>query len=152
MTPIDKALAVFTEGAFDTQKVLKDLLVLYPQAFLQAASNHKCKVSQVPTATLKARVDNLIHVEGKYVNAIKMVREETGRGLREAKDYCDEIRGPNRPIQRPDFMPSQKDLMLTLLRRNQPGDKVRVVKYIREITGLSLKEAKGIMDTMSRNL
>lgn len=150
MTPTQKATKVFKEGAYDTQLVLQALAARSPQLFLEVAAQYKCKVSQVPTATLKVQVARLIR-EDKYVNAIKLVRQETGKGLREAKDYCDEIRGDN-PIQQPSLSRLEADFVRVLITRNGDGDKVRAVKYIREVTGLGLKESLLVFDTLKRTM
>lgn len=47
-----------------------------------------------PSGVYEPSAQVLSHLAGgKVINAIKVVREETGWGLKEAKDYVDRLRG-----------------------------------------------------------
>ena len=92
--------------------------------------------------------------EGEKIEAIKAVREHTGLGLKEAKDYVEAI--PNvvplsqlaRPAEAigradPEVMRQQAT---ALVARGKPID---AIKLVRERTGLGLKEAKDYVDALT---
>lgn len=95
---------------------------------------------------------------GNKINAIKIYREMAGVGLKEAKDYVDQLEkqikqgggaamgsaSPSGPINAAD-MPD----VIQALRNNR---KIEAIKVYREQTGLGLKESKDAVDALQRQL
>ena len=91
--------------------------------------------------------------EGKKINAIKRYREQTGVGLREAKDSVEQI---ERTVKQPAMpMPDgwQQDPnnteIISLLRARK---KINAIKLYREQTGVGLKEAKDAVEQIEASL
>lgn len=88
--------------------------------------------------------------QGNKIAAIKRVRELTGVGLREAKDYVDtRIMSHSLPEQHVrvtsrENLSSDSELQ-TLLAR---GNKLAAIKRVRELTGMGLREAKEYVDSL----
>ena len=94
---------------------------------------------------------------GNKLEAIKRVRELTGLGLKEAKDYVDSL-----PLSSPAPMatpaPTPATATSSVDVQNDPqvrelliaGNKIQAIKRVRELTGLGLKEAKDLVDAMER--
>jgi len=90
---------------------------------------------------------------GNKIQAIKRVRELTGLGLKEAKDYVDRLpagsplayAAPQPAVSVPDAALEQE--VRQLLMRSQ---KIQAVKRVRELTGLGLKESKDYVDDVER--
>jgi ribosomal protein L7/L12 len=120
-----------------------------------------------PTASMTmAAADSIVRAmaaRGEIVQAIKMVREMTGLGLKEAKDYVDAL--PNVPpiteVARRMALAasggagvsgaagsgaSVRTDALALLAR---GDKLEAIKLVRERTGMGLKEAKDYVEDLA---
>lgn len=77
------------------------------------------------------------------IQAIRYVREETGLGLKEAKDITDAAYS-GASLEKCASAPQQIDPRKLVA---QFGDrKIQAIKYVREQTGLDLKEAKDIVD------
>jgi ribosomal protein L7/L12 len=95
---------------------------------------------------------------GRKINAIKLVREQTGIGLKEAKDAVDEFEatgwlrlpGDARPYpaMKASYGPAWPDLLEHLRRMKSQRQAIEAIKLIREHTGLGLKEAKDIYDQL----
>jgi len=92
---------------------------------------------------------------GRKIEAVKRVRELTGLGLKEAKDYVDALQqgvvveapalSPAHPLgETPP--PLELDAQLRLLVAE--GRKIEAIKLLRERSGLGLKEAKDYVDTL----
>nr|WP_178130567.1 ribosomal protein L7/L12 [Reyranella sp. CPCC 100927] len=94
---------------------------------------------------------------GEKIEAIKMVREMTGLGLKEAKDYVEAL--PNAPsmmtVARQMVMASSaaaggsasvRTEAATLVAR---GQALEAIKLVRERTGMGLKEAKDYVDALA---
>jgi len=91
---------------------------------------------------------------GNRINAIKLYRQRTGVGLKEAKDAIDrmaqELKGaavarnnqPERGLVDPD----------ELQRLINAGQKIQAIKYYREATGVGLKEAKDAVERIAPGL
>lgn len=87
---------------------------------------------------------------GQKINAIKMYRQMTGLGLREAKEAIDQMEYSLRQEGRATFLRLQDqrpELPLEApgtetLRYLQAGQKIQAIKAYRAQTGLSLKDAK----------
>lgn len=95
--------------------------------------------------------------KGKKINAIKLYREMTGVGLKEAKDFVDQLQLQLRPTgSRNDPAPpvattNAADMpdVVQALRNNR---KIEAVKIYRERTGLGLKDSKDAVDALQRQL
>lgn len=82
---------------------------------------------------------------GEIVEAVKLVREQTGLGLKEAKDAIDgylgipgQGSGAAASVGKPDT-PGVSSLALFALEK---GRLIDAIKHVREDTGLGLKDAK----------
>jgi ribosomal protein L7/L12 len=82
---------------------------------------------------------------GKNIQAVKIVREHSGLGLKEAMDLVvayergEHVRLPARPAIDPALSPE----VIVLLNE---GQTIPAIKLLREETGLGLKEAKDLVD------
>jgi ribosomal protein L7/L12 len=87
---------------------------------------------------------------GSKIEAIKRVRQLTGMGLKEAKDYVEALeRGeaPPQPESVPlagPLAPEEMDYAARMLVGQ--GNKIDAIKLVREQTGMGLKEAKDYVD------
>lgn len=96
---------------------------------------------------------------GQKIEAIKLVRERTGMGLKEAKDYVDrlEVNAPGTGAAFPEVSrgasmnvaEAEHDEQVQALLRD--GNKLGAIKRVMELTGLGLKEAKELVDAMERS-
>lgn len=86
--------------------------------------------------------------EGKKIEAIKLLRDTTGIGLKEAKEEVDrlsiEMSGqassqPMADARGPDLSGTLSKEVVDLARQ---GQKIQAIKLLREQTGMGLKEAK----------
>ena len=86
----------------------------------------------------------------RKVEAVKQVREATGWGLKEAKDYVDAIEaGRTPPMMTADTsMVSQDTLVFEARELLIRGKKIEAVKKVRELSGWGLKEAKDFVDSL----
>jgi ribosomal protein L7/L12 len=88
---------------------------------------------------------------GNKIEAIKRVRELTGLGLKEAKDYV-EAMPSNRPLP---TLPSRSTTpqagagdLAEVHALAQQGHKIEAIKRYRQLTGVGLKEAKDYVDRL----
>lgn len=108
----------------------------------------------VQSSELLDRVRNALARKNK-IEAIKLVREQTGLGLKEAKDYVDALeRGQSVPPLPTQSMPKPKLDQHELHRQVhgllQANQKIDAIKLVREQTGLGLKEAKDYVDALEK--
>ena len=89
----------------------------------------------------------LTEVGGQKVKVIKVVREITGLGLKEAKAVVD---GAPKTLKEAVSKEEAEDIKKQL--EEVGGQKVKVIKVVREITGLGLKEAKAVVDGAPKTL
>ncbi|NNF57882.1 MAG: hypothetical protein HKN04_06540 [Rhodothermaceae bacterium] len=84
--------------------------------------------------------------QGRKLEAITLIREETGVGLAEAKAAVDQLSrsAPFNPI---DAIASE-DTKGEVQRRAYEGQTLEAIKLLREETGIGLKEAKALVDQM----
>ena len=92
----------------------------------------------------------LTEVGGAKVKVIKAVREVTGLGLKEAKELVDGApkvikEGASKAAAGAEGGAEEKDEFDVEL-TEVGGAKVKVIKAVREVTGLGLKEAKELVD------
>ena len=89
--------------------------------------------------------------QGNKIAAIKQLRELTGLGLKEAKDYVDAIPAPGAPPPFPSAGISQPPGEASLAEVHAlavQGQKIQAIKLYRELTGVGLKEAKDYVDSL----
>jgi len=77
--------------------------------------------------------------EGRKIEAIKIYREATGAGLKEAKDAVESL---ELRFGGPQPLPGALDFQPELLKLLGRGEKIGAIKLYRERTGVGLKEAK----------
>lgn len=163
MTPKEKAMLALGYE-YDTAKVLQAMAERFPQVFLEQVSRYKepktitavAPKAVVGPVTLDSyqQAHMLSYLDcGDVVPAIKHVRDVTGAGLRDAKDYVDQYRG-KRPIQPPASKLNhfQRNEVKCYIRRGEVGDKVRAIKYIREQTRMGLKESIVEFDIVRKSM
>ena len=88
---------------------------------------------------------------GKKLQAIKRVRELTGMGLKEAKDYVDAL--PHAPplgrlLSVHGAQPIGLEVEQEARRLLGNGDKIAAIKRVRELTGMGLKEARDYVESL----
>lgn len=96
------------------------------------------------TPDLDTRLRELV-ADDKKIKAIKELREQTGMGLREAKEYVDALEATGEPPAPPRYEVSEA----TMARARElaaAGKVVHAVKAVREETGWDLKRAKDFVD------
>jgi ribosomal protein L7/L12 len=88
---------------------------------------------------------------GQKIAAIKLYRERTGVGLKEAKDAIDALAGaaPMRSLQ---AVGSAAGDLSTVEDHLRAGQKIQAIKQYREQTGAGLKEAKDAVEAMQQRL
>ena len=95
--------------------------------------------------TLEQQVRDLL-AQGKKVEAVKLVLTQTGKGLKEAKDYVDSLAKsalPEMPVG-----VSKETLAFEVSHLIAKGNTIQAVKRVRELTGWGLKEAKDFVDSL----
>jgi large subunit ribosomal protein L7/L12 len=95
---------------------------------------------------LAARVRSLTEA-GRKIEAIKLFRERTGAGLKEAEDAVEAIERGQAPPASPVGDRAFEDEVATLLER---GQKIEAIRRYRERTGVGLKEAKDAVEAIRR--
>lgn len=95
---------------------------------------------------------------GNKIQAIKMVRDQTGLGLKEAKEYVDALEG--NPHADPTALAGPIALSSTTADAAADpevrsllvqGNNIQAIKRIRDLTGMGLREAKDLADTLERS-
>ncbi|MBO4274398.1 ribosomal protein L7/L12 [Microbispora triticiradicis] len=97
------------------------------------------------SAALQQRVREL-YAENKKVEAIKLIREETGLGLKEAKDLADGI-GAGRPLPVATARHGY-DLAARAREMKAAGRVEQAVFLVRGETGMSQSEAERFVDSL----
>ncbi len=100
----------------------------------------------------QAQVHELLRA-GKKIEAIKLVRQHTTWGLKEAKDYVDKLDAgelvpplsANEPAPSPVPPPDMDAQVMELLAQRK---KIEAVKLVRQYTALGLKEAKDYVESL----
>ena len=91
--------------------------------------------------------------QGRKIDAIRMYREQTGAGLREAKNAVEAIeRGENLPAaaRAAGTAGVRADLKADVWALVQDGQYIPAIKFYRERTGCGLKQAKDAVDAVAR--
>lgn len=115
-------------------------------------------LSPVPLPSLNLegdmRLRELIAAQ-KRLDAIKYVREMTGIGLKEAKDYVERLSNQTQSGSTP--MPETTRVSLAAAANDfevldwlTGGQKIKAIKRVRELTGIGLKEAKDFVEAIER--
>ncbi len=87
----------------------------------------------------------LLHHDQK-IEAIKLYRERTGVGLKEAKDAVEAIQRGERPLDPAESDNSFHQTLVSLLKQ---GRKIDAIKVYREVTGSGLKESKEVVESIA---
>ncbi len=146
--PID-----FAGGATATCSFCNSRLTLTSGGVTAASTLNDLVNGSISTSGVDVeRIRQLVY-EGKKIEAIKLVREQTDLGLKEARDAVDAfIRGetpllsPRRSVETGpyglDLAPIQDQLL--------QGNKLNAIKLYREQTGVGLREAKDAVEAIER--
>jgi ribosomal protein L7/L12 len=89
--------------------------------------------------------------QGNKIEAIKRVRELTGLGLKEAKDYVEAMEAGGVPPALPGAgaaRPEGEGGLAEVHALAAQGQKIEAIKRYRELTGVGLKEAKDYVDRL----
>ncbi len=93
---------------------------------------------------------------GNKIQAIKEVRDQTGLGLKEAKDYVDALeRTPHADVPTRAEVPPSAAVSTAdpeVIAQLSRGNKIAAIQRMRELTGLGLREAKDLVDGLERTL
>lgn len=90
---------------------------------------------------LPEHIANLIR-QGRTVEAIRLIREETGAGLTEAKAAVDRLAAGMEPLPAPPPVVAPTALPAEVEALARSGKTIEAIKVLRAQTGLGLKEAK----------
>jgi len=101
--------------------------------------------SVTATPEMLTQIQDLL-AQGKKIDAIKRFREETGAGLKEAKDAVEALE-QGRPLALLGQLDEGFESELTELL--QAGRKIEAIKRFREQTGAGLKEAKDAVERLA---
>jgi len=82
---------------------------------------------------------------GNKIEAIKLVRDATGLGLKEAKDAVERIESEESPAVLPERIRSST-MSPEIEAALQQGNKIEAIRLLRAQTGVGLKEAKEAVD------
>ncbi len=98
---------------------------------------------------VRQRIDVLLD-QGKKIEAIREVRAATGVGLKEAKDYVEDVRAVSTAADyaQPIITLSQY-VEHTVRREIAAGNKIMAIKLVREATDAGLKQAKDFVEAMA---
>ncbi len=140
------------------------IVVVLPAALLVGAilrstnQDHRADMRPAqPGADIEPLVRQLLRApRPNKVVAIKLVRERTGMGLREAKDYVDALERvlPSHASAAPRWDEAQArqahqdaaDMVSVM--RDAGGDRIEAIKRVQGTTGLTLKESRAFVDAL----
>ncbi|MBA3469551.1 MAG: ribosomal protein L7/L12 [Herpetosiphonaceae bacterium] len=106
---------------------------------------------------VRQRIDVLLD-QGKKIEAIREVRAATGVGLKEAKDYVEDVRAGVRAVSTAadyaqpiaaGIITLSQDVEHTVRREIAAGNKIMAIKLVREATDAGLKQAKDFVEAMA---
>ena len=105
------------------------------------------KVNNPMDADFESELKSLL-AEGRKIEAIKLYRDHTDAGLKEAKDVIEALeRGGDLPApERRSFSNAEEEIVFLL----EQGRKIEAIKLYREQTGTGLKEAKEAVEDIAR--
>ena len=133
--------------------------IAHPPAasFVERISSNNFGVTFTPE-----HVKNILDflADGAKLGAVKYIKEVTGLGLKEAKELFDKFPvilnqqdlnkqyiNVNRQLNNGGCVFTNHDLK-TILAYLASGEKLMAVKYVKEVTGLGLKEANELVDDL----
>jgi len=82
------------------------------------------------------------------IEAIRLLRAQTGLGLADAKEAVESRRMPAKPVARP-ALPTE--LPLEAIAALQRGQKIEAIKIVRAKFGIDLKDAKEVVDAAEQS-
>jgi ribosomal protein L7/L12 len=86
---------------------------------------------------------------GKHLDAARIIRQETGLGLKEAKDLIDEYLTQGASAQSPLEVQHQTpsiQMPMEAINALQKGNKIEAIRFIREENKMGLKDAKDYVE------
>lgn len=124
-----------------------------------APSDHSRKNANLASIPLPTGIKNAEKVreliaDGHLINAIKTVREETGIGLKEAKDYVEALRDgkiPTAPESKKPIFDDSISPDADVQALVNEGKIIEAIKFVRERTGCGLKEANDYVNRFIRH-
>lgn len=144
MKPLEKALAVLDVYAFDTHKVLCELAEKFPVEFLKLTNKYPAPAKN-PAVSIAFSNEVCTHLlAGRKVNAIKLVRDEYGIGLKEAKGICDKMHAEVFGFKNYDQLLEVKQLLWD-------DKRASAIILLRQQTGFSVDKTKHIVDTFHKS-
>ncbi|WP_116951526.1 ribosomal protein L7/L12 [Jiangella endophytica] len=101
-------------------------------------------------------LDDAVHAllaEGRLIPAVKLVRERTGFGLKDAKDYVERVQAGAAPAAPAAVSPETvtPEAMAQIQQLIAQGKTIQAVKELRAHTGFGLKQAKDTVDRMAES-
>ncbi|MGB7413001.1 MAG: hypothetical protein WA902_02235 [Thermosynechococcaceae cyanobacterium] len=103
-----------------------------------------------PSLNIEAEIRYLL-ASNQKIAAIKRVRQETGWGLKQAKDYIDFLSLPNsstRVFYPRASLPHLSELEPELRQLMADGKKIAAIRRLREQTGWGLKRSKDYLESL----
>lgn len=152
-----------TVGLKEAKEAVEEVEPLLRYGREEALARLNEKLAQFPAAPSKNLSDvNMQMVadeleQGQKINAIKLYREMTGVGLKEAKEFVDQLEAQLRDgnyqddSSQPPATTNAAD-MPDVVRALRNSRKIEAVKLYRQHTGLGLKESKDAVDALQRQL
>jgi ribosomal protein L7/L12 len=150
------SVAVFSLGFWLTQRLQnkssrrQDFSTMAPRSAVPLAASDSAHNRE----HLERQVQNLL-AQGQQIEAIKLVRQKTNWGLKEARDYVNQL-ARQQPsglspgtVQSPLPLPTSVQLKVQQLLAN--GQKIAAIKLVRQSTGWSLSAAKDYVEQLSRS-
>lgn len=119
LTPYQAVIDVLLGGKYNAGAMIGLLAKDHPELFMQL--HEKTTVVAPPPSWMKEVVT--MKIAGEHVPAIKLMREHTGFGLKQAKDVCDHLgdRLSKRTSTMAELDAAQTDLLNQLLVAAQRG-------------------------------
>lgn len=117
----------------------------YIESWQRAGVAPELSVAAAPPAAADLAEVQALMLQGNKIQAIKIYRELTGVGLKEAKDYVDALEAgaaPQPVVPKPDPSAGLAEVHALALQ----GNKIEAIKVYRALTGAGLKEAKDYVD------
>lgn len=105
-------------------------------------------VQRLTPEELEHRVHELV-AQNAPIQAIKLVRQQTGLGLKEAKAYVDDLAAGRLPRQRPITRGTNGDLAGRVRKLIQDGYGEQAVLLVRGETGMSQDEAERFIASLT---
>ena len=97
----------------------------------------------------------LLLASGQKIQAIKLVRELTGIGLKEAKDYVEslppaslELNVGSANVEASSAGAATQEIEAEVRALLAAGNKIAAIKRVRQLTGMGLKAAKDYVDSL----